>query len=196
MMRLKPLREHFIPKGARKIVHKHSTAVLYAYERDRLGRPGFMLMGFAGRRQKPDFHYRYFSEQERLAKADAYFAAMAEQEGRERDRKAKPHQLAAGDVMRCSWGYDQTNIDYYEVVRLVGKSMVEIRAIEAGAASNDMGWTGKSVPLPGAYKGEPMRKRAEANYVRIASYAHAYKMEPVIVGGVPTYEASNWTAYA
>ena len=28
--------------------------------------------------------------------------------------------LKVGDVLRSSWGYDQTNVDYYEVVELVG----------------------------------------------------------------------------
>lgn len=28
-----------------------------------------------------------------------------------------------GDIYRCSWGYDQTNVDYYQVTRVTDKSV-------------------------------------------------------------------------
>ncbi len=34
-----------------------------------------------------------------------------------------PHGVKVGDVFVESWGYDQTNIDYYEVVRLMPQSV-------------------------------------------------------------------------
>ena len=36
-----------------------------------------------------------------------------------------------GDIFYDSWGYDQTNIDFYQVVGLRGKSSVELRAIHS-----------------------------------------------------------------
>lgn len=38
--------------------------------------------------------------------------------------------VKVGDVFVESWGYDQTNVDYYEVVRVM-PTMVEVRAIYA-----------------------------------------------------------------
>lgn len=38
-------------------------------------------------------------------------------------------KATVGDILRCSWGYDQTNVDYYQVVALVGVSSVRIRKI-------------------------------------------------------------------
>jgi len=40
-------------------------------------------------------------------------------------------QLTEGSILCCSWGYDQTNIDFYQVVRLVGKTMCEVVKIES-----------------------------------------------------------------
>jgi hypothetical protein len=39
--------------------------------------------------------------------------------------------VKVGDIFYSSWGYDQTNIDYYMVTKLIGKTMVEIVAIES-----------------------------------------------------------------
>jgi hypothetical protein len=196
MVRIKPERAHFIPKKARKIAHKGSSAVVYAYEAERAGKVAYLLLGFAGRRQKPDFHYRYPSAAAREAKAKAYFESVAASEAIVKDRKAKPHELAVGDVLRSSWGYDQTNIDFYEVVGLIGKSMVEIREI-GGAGYEDGFMSGQVVPLKGDFRGEPMRKRAEGNSVKVRSWGvWAYKMEPKIVGGVPVYESSRNSWYA
>jgi len=36
-----------------------------------------------------------------------------------------------GDIFYSSWGYDQTNIDYYMVTKLIGKTMIEIVPIES-----------------------------------------------------------------
>lgn len=129
MPRFKPERALYIPKGAKKFAALKSSAVVYAYENEKF----YFLIGFGGRRQKPDFHYRYGKnekgEQRRLAKADEYFASMEAREAVVRDKRAKPHELKVGDVLRASWGYDQTNIDYYQVLRVIGKSMVEIQEI-------------------------------------------------------------------
>ena len=37
--------------------------------------------------------------------------------------------MKVGDFLYSSWGYDQTNIDFYKVVGLVGKTMVEIMPV-------------------------------------------------------------------
>ncbi len=86
-------------------------------------------------------------------------------------------EIKVGTIFRSSWGYDQTNIDFYEVTRVM-KASVEIRKI-AGQQTTGDGWTGKVVPKPGEFIGEPMTKRLKNTYdgnpcIRIESYAHAY----------------------
>lgn len=194
MRRFPPKREHYIPPKARKFADRQSTAVLYAYERD--GK--LLLMGFSGKRQKPDFHFHYGTSAERReAKGREFFASVRRSEAfrmeQREKRKAQGHELKVGSILRCSWGYDQTNIDYFEVTRLIGAKMVEIREIEQDSVGS---WTGKCVPLPGAFRGKPMRKLAQGNSVKIYSFAHAYLVEPEMKGGVPVYGSSNWTAYA
>lgn len=110
------------------------------------------------------------------------------------------HSLKVGDILRCSWGYDQTNIDYYEVVSLNGETMVTIR--EIAAQSESTAWLqGNSVPSPGRFIGKPMRRKVfdwgKTVGVSINSFSSAYRMEPVAeVAGVKVFESSHWTAYA
>lgn len=196
MPRIKPERAHYIPKGARRVQHKHSSAVAYIGRRA----PDWLIMAaFHGRAQKPDLNYRYRDDESGRAQMERrineHFAMWQKIEAESRVRKAKPRELEVGDILRASWGYDQTNIDFYEVVKLVGESMVEIREIQQ--ARSEVGWAvGKCVPLPGQYRGDAMRKKADGDLVKIESYAYARKIEPQIIGGVPVYDSSNWSAYA
>lgn len=129
------------------------------------------------------------SQAERTAKNRAEKAAQ----------RAKPHDLQVGDVLRSSWGYDQTNIDYYQVTALIGTTMVEYR--EIGAQSEATGhMTGNSVPAPGAFVG-PVKRARVSDYgkrdsIRVSNCAHAYKMQTVTVAGIVCYNPSGWTAYA
>lgn len=38
-------------------------------------------------------------------------------------------KIKIGDIFSCSWGYEQTNIDFYIVVGLAGKTMVNLQKI-------------------------------------------------------------------
>lgn len=168
-------------------------------------RPGALaVIAYSGKRGRHDAHYTMRSREEALQWAGKYLGKLqasaqhkATRHAEKAAKRAAGHQLKAGDVLCCSWGYDQTNIDYYEVTRLIGARMVEIRAI--GAESVESGnMTGECVPRPGHYIGEPMRKAVcdDGQSVRIASYAWAHKIEAREVAGVKLYPVDHWTAYA
>lgn len=112
------------------------------------------------------------------------------------ERATKGHTLNVGDVLRAMWGYEQTNVDYYEVTRLIGRTMVEVREIAAQSRhAGDM--SGECVPQPGHYIGEARRCRPSGAAVRIDGSIHASRIEPVaVVAGKPVYAVSRWTAYA
>lgn len=68
--------------------------------------------------------------------------------------ETKFRAVAVGDIFVSSWGYDQTNVDFYEVVRLTKKQAC-IRPIKAEADGD--GWIGKKMPIKGAFTGEESR---------------------------------------
>lgn len=189
-MRMKPQREFYIPAQACRVADKLSSAVAYL-STNAAGKP--VAMVFQGRRQKPDWHYRFATVAAREARVRSFFELVRANEGAKQRRQATPHKLTVGDVLRSSWGYDQTNIDYYQVTALIGATMVEIREIgQDTEATGSM--SGRCVPVPDRFIGEPMRKRGDGESVKIASYAWAYKIEPTEPApGVRVYESSHFS---
>lgn len=71
------------------------------------------------------------------------------EERRRREREAAA-SVAVGDVFVTSWGYEQTNVDYFEVVEKHGQ-YVTVRPI-ASHTVEDTGWMQRTVEaVPGCY---------------------------------------------
>lgn len=191
MPRIKPKREHYIPAGAVKVAHRHSSAVAWLY--DRAGKP--CVVAFHGRQQKPALFLRYNSAAARERNLVAFFAKVQEREAAIAAHQAKPRGLEVGDILRASWGYDQTNIDWYEVTALVGAQMVELRELDQERAETGS-LVGHCVPLVGCYKGEAIRKIARDGAVKLTSYATAFKADAIAaIGGRKVYAGARYSEY-
>jgi hypothetical protein len=71
-------------------------------------------------------------------------------------RENQAHDVVVGEIFIASWGCEQTNIDYFQVIKLVGKKMIEVHEIESlHCATGDM--SGKCAPIKNAFKGESFR---------------------------------------
>ena len=165
----------------------------------------FLAVGFSGKRTKPDFNYVFKNGDARQAYVDWWLAQIrvaVERRAAKRAEKAAArangHQLAVGDVLESCWGYEQTNIDYYQVTALIGKCMVEIR--EIGRMVEETSWIqGNCMPMKNHFKGEPMRKRVGENgkSVKIESWGlWAYKTEAKMVGGAEVFPIRSFSSYA
>ena len=115
---------------------------------------------------------------------------------RREQRKAFRHTLKVGDVLRSSWGYDQTNIDYYEVTALIGEHIIKARPIATESVETE--WLqGKCVPVPNNFTGPAKRYRpTEGNAVKVRSFAWAHPVEYREIAGARVYSTDHWTAYA
>jgi hypothetical protein len=188
-------REFFIPKSAIKVVDKKSDAVAYLYSP--MGRPCAMV--FVGKQTKPAWRYRFPNEAKRADAIERAFNQRRELAARKAasaaERKAWKNPYKVGDLFRRSWGYDQTNIDWYEVVEVRGQMLMVREIAQERVATGDM--TGRTTPQPGQYlKGEPRKCRAQDGRIKINDYAHAYYVKPQIVAGVPVYGADHFSTYA
>lgn len=85
--------------------------------------------------------------------------------------------IEIGDIYYSSWGYDQTNIDFYEVTRLMGAS-VAIRQIESRSVEEQVGGE-YVVAVPGAYIGGEQTKRIRGDFdgFSLNSYSNAYRWD-------------------
>lgn len=189
MTKLAFTRDFYIPKeGASPVDCTGTDAAVYIYERG--GAP--CAIGFHGKAQKPDFHFRYRSAEARDNSVKSYLEgrkSTAEYKAKIREERTAPHTLKLGDILYTSWGYDQTNVDFYEVTRVIGSHSVEITPIAQSVATGEGGPSEGVVAVPGKYTGAPMMKRANSgNSIRIESYAHATKWD-----GRPKHQTgSNW----
>jgi hypothetical protein len=109
-----------------------------------------------------------------LAEALRSLAERVEKEPSPAAAPSVKHALKVGDILECSWGYDQTNLDYYLVTKLLGVAMVEIREIGKKSVGEDM-TTNKVMPDPAHVIGAPLRKKVgPSGAVRLTSYSSAY----------------------
>lgn len=154
MRRFKPVR--WIPDASTERPHQLGAelAVVYCYSaRDRL-----CAVAYIGKRAKPEWHYSYKSEEQREARIQDLFESVTAWQARKAAQRAaarQPHGLQVGDILHTSWGYEQTNIEYFEVVGVRG-AVVDLREIaQERTETGFMQYRAK--PIPGHYIG-PVRK--------------------------------------
>lgn len=155
------------------------------YTEDKIygGTVRYVLHFFAGKRSKPDMNFYFTRAEDRQRKIDDYIKRLEEIEqdrvNRRKERNSFVHSLKVGDILYSSWGYDQTNIDFYQVVGLVGKKQVKIKQI-ASKGVEDTGYCSRMVvAVKDSFVGEEMRKLVSTSGycgdgVKIASYASAH----------------------
>ena len=102
--------------------------------------------------------------------------------------------VKVGDIFYSSWGYDQTNIDFFEVTALTGAS-VKVRQVASRILEGLHGPQEKVVPDKGNYTSGEMTKRIQGSAdsgndrpgFKVNSVAYAFKWD-----GTPKYQ----TGYA
>jgi hypothetical protein len=158
MIHYKPQREHFAPKGAIKVADKHSDGVVYLYTSAR-GRP--CAIAFHGKAQRPDFHFSFKDEAARERRVREFFEgrqARARFQAEQKATATQPHKLEVGHILVASWGYEQTNVDWFEVTKVISSTMVEVRPISSNVEET-ASMQGRCFPLAGVYAGPPKRCR-------------------------------------
>lgn len=167
--------------------------VIYLYT-DSEGRP--CSKGYSGRRTKPDFSYYHLSEADRTKSVDR---CMKSERGKLEYREAQAakdkravkigHGIEVGDIYYSSWGYEQTNVSFYQVVRLAGKS-VEFQKLESTTVEQTSDMSGKVMPVKDSFKGNPFLKLPRVNShgvsIRVDSSEHLRKWD-----GTPKF-TSSW----
>ena len=190
---MKMTREFYISKGSHKVTDKNSTAVAYLAESER--RPGvFFLTAFSGKRQKPDLNFSYKSRADAIKRLTSYFKSIQNAEARKREQQdarraeaEKGHGLEVGIILTGSWGYDQTNVDFFEVTRVTKKSVwvEQIGSQSATDAGDPDHMTDRVVPNPEHRTGKITRHTPRNGSIK--SPVHGWAS---VWDGAPKYESS------
>lgn len=189
-----------------RVAVKGSPAEIYLYQGRENGAP--CAAAFYGKQSKPEWRFRFDSEEKRAKYCDewvrAVLARVEQKTKRQQERAAANkdgHGWKVGDVLYTCWGYEQTNVEYYQITALIGRTMVEVREIAAASVDTEF-MQGRSVPELDQFIGEPSRHRViktsatDRGSISISSCITAWPLAYKEVAGVRVYESKNWTAYA
>lgn len=181
-MRCPMPREFYIKKDSTKITREGLDAEVYLYENGKL-----CAMGFIAKQSKPAFHFAFRTEEQRTKHVDEFFASRQKsqefKENRQKEKREFVTSLKVGDVLHGSWGYDQTNPEFAEVVEVIGPRCVMIREIaQVSDPNTPHGMSSMSenvLPVPGKYTSEPVRRIVSpGDCVKFNEHCYMSKTDP------------------
>lgn len=165
------------------------------YSGAKTGKPAAAV--YSGKSENPLWDYFFGNENSReqyiADQVEKSKAAMSVRQERAQAKREFQHDLKDGDILYSSWGYDQTNINFYEVIGVVGKQVL-IREVESKVVRQERG-ADYVVPVPGHFtsRSKPLKKIPQKGYrdqayVKVDTSQNAYLWD-----GKPKYEtASNF----
>lgn len=101
--------------------------------------------------------------------------------------------MNVGDILYSSWGWEQTNISFYKVVKRTPKQVQLQKIGTVHEQSDTLAMQGTATPNEDVERGDPFRRKViessygDGEFVMIESYESARKWD-----GKP----KNFTAYA
>jgi len=104
----------------------------------------YMAMGWKSDRQvKCEFNYYFTTEEKREEFVTKWFESIVSKDQLKNDNKLKmkairdqPNPFKEGDIFCYSWGYEQTNVNFYQVVGVKSKSVI-LREIACKSVNDD-----------------------------------------------------------
>lgn len=134
-----------------------------------------LAIGFSGDKNKHVFFYRFASLQSLDKYLESFFSSEATKTKQRQDRD-KPCELKEGDVLYSTWGNEQTNVDFYQVVKVAGQR-VTVREIESDTLSySGSAMTSKVTAKKGQFKAKEKPITRQVIYgktIKISSYEYA-----------------------
>jgi hypothetical protein len=118
--------------GAKKSVYKDIT-ILRGFKTIR-GEEKPMIKVYKGKSTKPIGYYYYPSNEKLEESLKGYKSRADARETWKEEKKAEKSFIPmskVGDVFCDSWGYDQTNIDYYEIIERPTTHYAIVKRIES-----------------------------------------------------------------
>ena len=138
-----------------------------------------VAIAWSGKKNKYDWYYKFRDKKQMDKYISDYFCKIemakeykAEQKlSKEKDKAEFFESIKVGDIFVDSWGYDQTNVDFYLVTKKL-KASIKIVKIGSKIVSTSIG-TEMVVPVKDAVIGEERTKIPQDGYIKTSSYSLA-----------------------
>jgi len=151
------------------------------------GQGKFYAIAFAAKQNKPLWNYSFKSDANRQRQIDETVKSrklsLEFKQKRVDDRKNHVHGFVVGDILYSTWGYDQTNVNFFQVVEVKGKVIVT-RPIGSKVVRESQG-ASYVVAVPNSFHGPAERSIPGPNGTKIDGH-HASKWD-----GKEKYETSS-----
>ena len=125
---------------------------------------------------------------------DEFAARIAYEDRRASEGTQNAEGVHVGDLFSCEWGYDQTNVNYYQVVALKGAHTIVVRELRTRRMDIPDTMTGYSRPIRDSFRDESpytLRTRIRSNELDINAPEHCGTLRPWKEG-----ELGYYTSYA
>lgn len=172
-------RTAFLPKNARCILEHTNGSALYSYE---LVTGKLCAVAFWGTAGRATWHHSFKSDDQRNAAIASFKArvdaSVASKTERAAAKSAWANPLTVGDILYTSWGYDQTNVEFYVVTKVRGRktSIARIASdFEAKAYMSGKTWPAMPIRITGeesSHMAQP--SGAKGVYIKINNSVHAW----------------------
>ena len=153
-----------------------------------------IAVAWSGKKSKYDWYYRFRDKKQMDKYISDYFCKVEDMarlkiESKEQKKKEKLEffdSIQVGDIFVDSWGYDQTNVDFYKVTK---KLKASIKIVKIGSEVTERFISSMMVvPRPSINTSEEITKIPQDGYVKTSSFSHA-----VPWSGNPMHEtAPGW----
>lgn len=155
----------YFTKKSESVENYKDQILIFKYKSEK-GLPCAAIL--RNREKKPSLHYQFRSESERVDFINRQKASAdndIEREAiRHAERMKEAEKFVKGAIVYDSWGWEQTNIDFYIILERVHNT-ITLQAI--GENVEYTGWLqGTKTPDPTKLNGEPFKKRI-SKYGRI-----------------------------
>ena len=133
---------------------------------------------------KIEFNYRFRNAERMFEFAKGFLAGLADKEQVKAERKAKRaaeraaaiESVKEGDIFVASWGWEQTNVDAYQVVEKKGAT-VTLREIALESVEGSEGFmSDRVVPVKDCFIGDAFKKRITGRGINISDCQYASPM--------------------
>jgi len=173
-------RSFYQPKDMEKVISATGTE-LYMGTFNIGGKDNFRAMGFSGKKAKYDFYINFHSMDSRTDYVNKWEKNILDRKmfmiKRAEEKKQAKYELLKnikiGDLYYSSWGYEQTNVDFYQVTALKGKTITfkEIMGKTVEGSTYPHGMADERVAVKDAFLDETKYPPVVTRTLKLNSYS-------------------------
>ena len=141
------------------------------------------VAAYSGKKNKPYFRYRYRDTFHAVAAINDFIMAAKERVESDRLRKIEDTRIKKelfnvveiGSIFVSSWGYDQTNVDAYQVIEKKGSATLVLREIRLTTVRNTGDMSSIVIPVKDSFMddADPFEKQINRFGISMTSYSSA-----------------------